>query len=407
MTKRAMAAVRLTPYPHTRPVHVPVARPHQRLSIRGGPRATAYQGEESQVSNHGSSDLGVANESESLGPAESGGSDTSQRAILPVGSIVAGETPRLSGVNHEHVHVLAKVEDDLPPILVERETLRVIDGMHRLRAAIARGQEMIEVELFEGPERAAFVKSVEANIAHGLPLSLADRRAAAERMIELYPEWSDRKVAASAGLSDKTVAAVRRSSTADGPQLSARIGRDGRTRPLDGTVGRWIASELIDERPQASLREIANEAGISVATVRDVRERMRRGEDPIPVRRTASVERHDGNGSGQVQLRTAPNGSSMKPVSRRDPAAAESDVGLDCGPLLEGLKRDPSLRYNDAGRALLRWLDYRAVSSKELEIVTARIPPHAAIIVARVARSCSAIWEHLASELEIRAHDST
>jgi hypothetical protein len=45
-------------------------------------------------------------------------------------------------------------------------------------------------------------------MAHGLPLTLADRLAAAARIVTACPYWSDRAVAAVAGLSPKTVTAV-------------------------------------------------------------------------------------------------------------------------------------------------------------------------------------------------------
>jgi hypothetical protein len=38
------------------------------------------------------------------------------------------------------------------------------------------------------------------NAAHGLPLSLADRKAAARRILGSYSDWSDRSIAAIAGI---------------------------------------------------------------------------------------------------------------------------------------------------------------------------------------------------------------
>src|SRR5262249_40925371 len=161
----------------------------------------------------------------------------------------------------------------LPPILLHRQTMQVIDGMHRLRAAILRGEEEIEAIFFEGSGEMAFVLAVEANIKHGLPLSLADRQAAARRILGSNPEWSDRAIGASTGLSAKTIAAIRRT-TEDSPQLNSRIGRDGRVRPLDAADRRRRAVEVINSRPNTSLRQVAEAAGVSVGTVRDVRERM-------------------------------------------------------------------------------------------------------------------------------------
>jgi hypothetical protein len=50
-------------------------------------------------------------------------------------SLRAGESLRLNGEDKTHVERLAEAEGPLPPILVERRSLRVIDGMHRLLAA--------------------------------------------------------------------------------------------------------------------------------------------------------------------------------------------------------------------------------------------------------------------------------
>src|SRR5215475_12583633 len=107
---------------------------------------------------------------------------------VPISSLLPGDSPRLTGENPEHVQLLAAAQG-LPPILVHRSTMRVIDGMHRLRAAKLRGDRTIFVKFFEGDDGEAFLLSVDANIKHGLPLSLADREAAASRILALYQQW--------------------------------------------------------------------------------------------------------------------------------------------------------------------------------------------------------------------------
>jgi hypothetical protein len=37
------------------------------------------------------------------------------------------------------------------------------------------------------------VLAVQVNVTHGLPLSLADRKVAASRIIDCYPGWSNRQ----------------------------------------------------------------------------------------------------------------------------------------------------------------------------------------------------------------------
>lgn len=102
---------------------------------------------------------------------------------------------------------------------------------------------------------------------------------AAARIISSHPQMSDRVVGKTMGLAARTVVAIRRRSTDFGAAVE-RAGSDGRVRPLDRMKGRRRATALLTEHPGASLREVARGAGISPATVRDVRRRLKRGEEP-------------------------------------------------------------------------------------------------------------------------------
>lgn len=296
---------------------------------------------------------------------------------VPVGTLIPANSPRQAGEDVEHTRMLASVDQRLPPIIVHRSTMKVIDGNHRLGAAILRGDELIEVRFFDGSEQEAFVLAVQTNIAHGLPLSLADRTRAAERIIASHPNWSDRAIASVTGLGARTVGNVRRRSLMGSEdEVKARTGRDGRVRPLDNAEGRLKASAIIKERPEASLREVAREAGVSPSTVRDVRKRIERGEDPVP-----QVRRGRGDGHGA-------NGGSPE--------------GPRLASMLEGLLTDPSLRFTESGRTLLRWIFSRAIRSDERLDVANKVPPHCTYIVANVARVCADEWLQLANELEQR-----
>jgi ParB-like chromosome segregation protein Spo0J len=190
---------------------------------------------------------------------------------VSIDSLVVQNSVRSSGENISHIHTLVEVRDSLPPILVHRQTMRVIDGIHRLRAAVLCGAREINVRFFDGDEASSFVIAVQANITHGLPLSLADRKAAAARIAQYYPEWSDRAIASLAGLSHNTVAVMRERPAGDNGQLDARVGRDGRLRPRNSAERREIAKKLIEDNPDAPLREIAQRAHISPETARRVR----------------------------------------------------------------------------------------------------------------------------------------
>jgi len=269
--------------------------------------------------------------------------------------------------------------------------MRVIDGMHRLRAAILNGHDEIRVQFFDGTDDDAFVAGVRANVMHGLPLALADREAAATRIIESHPQWSDRAIAEAVGLAAQTVATIRSSSTDQASQLNARIGRDGRVRPLSSAVGRRIASRVIADRPDASLREIAKEAGISLATARDVRERVGRGDDPVPPGQ-ARAEQKNGAAQRGGEAEARVRGGVRRHGQLQDKALT-----------LQKLQRDPSIRLTDNGRLLLRWLARYAIYAKDWEGLEANIPAHSFSLVADLALGYSEEWRRFAEVLKRKA----
>jgi ParB-like chromosome segregation protein Spo0J len=304
--------------------------------------------------------------------------------FVEVDTLDQSDSPRLDGVNMQHVRLLAQLDTDLPPILVHRPSMRVVDGMHRLRAARLAGRSTIAAQFFDGDEHEAFVLAVTTNIAHGLPLTLADREAAAARILAARPYTSNRSVAKIAGLAPKTLGAIRRR-TAGAVEASVRIGGDGRVRRLDAAEGRRIASEVVASRPDASLREIAKLAGVSPATARDVRERMRRGDDPVP-------PRHDARWPAAL----------VQPARSGYPVGVDRSDRRDVATLLQSLGKDPSLRFNDSGRALLRWLFARADGLEQWEDLVDAVPPHCAYLLADVAASCADEWSAFAAQLRQR-----
>ncbi|MCX5096776.1 ParB/RepB/Spo0J family partition protein [Streptomyces sp. NBC_00365] len=312
-----------------------------------------------------------------------------------VDSLLLDDSPRLSGQDQAHVRVLAEAGDRLPPITVHRPTLRVIDGVHRVRAAQVNGCREIPARLLDCDRAAAFVLAVQANVTHGLPLSRTDRTAAAARIVAAFPQWSDRAVAAAVGISDKTVSRLRtRAAPGRAAQTGTRLGRDGRVRPLDSGRRRRRAAALLLEAPDAGLREVARATGLSPATVRDVRRRVDRGEDPVP-------------GRYRDARPASPSPAPADPDRRRPPAAparGEREAApVDRHKLLAKLNEDPSLRLNEAGRRALRWLHHYSVTGQDIEALAHGLPCHWAPEVADLARSCAAAWSELAGRLQERA----
>lgn len=346
-------------------------------------------------------------------PAVPMGARVREVVPVPIASLLPGESPRLKGQDAEHVAQLGELDVALPPILVHRRSMRVIDGMHRLMVALLRGRETIDVEFFDGTQEEAFLRAVEANVTHGLPLTKEDRRAAAARIIAAHPEMSDRAIARTAGLGAKAVAALRRSSADTTSQLTGRIGRDGKVRPLNSSEGRRRAAELLAEHPEASLREVARRARISPATVSDVRKRLLSGEPPVPEGRQRGREPDDDH-SGSPD-RTPPDGMpppdrvALAPADRvapdRPPAARKvCFMPSDPVSLIEKLLRDPSLRHKEEGRNLLRILQQNAIDMQEWSKLTAVVPSHCGGLVADLARRYSETWREIAKELGERRH---
>ncbi len=193
-----------------------------------------------------------------------------------------GVTPRLAGEDLNHVRVLAEVFESLPPIVVHGETMTVIDGYHRVRAARLLELAQVQAVLFDGDQGDAYLESVRLNIAHGKPLTLRERERAATRIASSHPDWSDRRIAQFCGVSPKTVARSRKTSTEENPRVTARIGRDHKRRPTDPAALRLKVAEHLKACPEASLEAVARATGSSRGTVRDVRDRLRTHRDVVP-----------------------------------------------------------------------------------------------------------------------------
>ncbi|MEV7550243.1 ParB/RepB/Spo0J family partition protein [Amycolatopsis sp. NPDC089917] len=297
---------------------------------------------------------------------------------VPLDRLSTEDSPRAAGLDLAHARVLAEADAPLPPILVHRPTMRVIDGLHRLQAAKLKNAAAIDARFFDGDEQAAFILAVKSNVTHGLPLSLADRKTAARRILEARPQWSDRAIAAVTGLSHKTVGKVRRS-TGEVPQSNAHVGRDGRVRALDPAQGRRRAHELIASNPTASIREIARSAGVSLATAHDVRHRHRHDEGPAPAR-TA----------------TRPRGRQAEAGDLASTQIADNQAAV------ERLRSDPTIRYTESGRTLVRLLDGHLNDRDQWDQVARNIPEHRLELISELAKARAEDWQQFVKLLQKR-----
>nr|ALK27899.1 putative transcriptional regulator [Streptomyces sp. DSM 11171] len=328
-------------------------------------------------------------------------------ADVPLDALRVADSPRLLGERPEHVEMLAAAQSPLPPIVVHRATMTVIDGYHRLRAARLRGESTIAVRFFDGDRAEAFVLAVRLNVTHGLPLALADRKRAAERIIASHPQWSDRRVATVTGISPGTVGEIRKSTVRDPDATGGRIGQDGRVRPLDGSAGRLLAGELLAANPGLSLRQVGRAAGISPETARDVRNRLRDGLELVPQqrrRKPAAVAAAVSSPGAAVAVTSGAVGRRAKPAGPGHPqryGRGRQEAGPDHAALVTRLKADPALRFSETGRHLLRLLALHTLRKEEWDEIISNVPPHCSDIVADLARQFADLW----SEFAVRITD--
>jgi ParB-like chromosome segregation protein Spo0J len=295
---------------------------------------------------------------------------------IPIESLGASLSPRAHGVDHAYARMIAETEGELDPIVVHRDSMSVIDGMHRIRVAELRGEQKIAARFFDGSAEDAFVVAVRLNVWHGRTLTLNERRAAALRIISTHAHWSDRAIAEQVGLSAKTVGKLRQGLGTDHIRPAVRIGQDGRSRPDSTVEGRQRAASILNANPHMPLRELSRQSGLSVGTARNVRERLRLDQDPVPER----LRVHSAPAEARTDLR----------YETGNPLQAET------GALVRKLAQDPSLRYTDDGRTLLRVLLATEMERSRWEEIIRMIPAHCAAPVRAIMLKRSADWRYLA-----------
>lgn len=212
--------------------------------------------------------------------------------------------------------------------------------------------------------------AVRSNVTHGLPPSRSDRARAVLRILASHPNWSDRMIAGSAGVSPKTVGVIRARSSAEIPQLAARVGTgtDGRTRRVRHVdveqSGPPASDESVVRTRRRSARKLAARASKPIHG----------GDLPSPDRRGAT--------------RTS-----------RPEVATQEQVPDGRDALVSALRNDPSLRFSDSGRALLRLLGPRDACPHDLDQLVDIGPRHWAGRVADLAEVYSAAWQAFATRL--------
>jgi ParB-like chromosome segregation protein Spo0J len=328
---------------------------------------------------------------------------------VPVASLVPGFYLRQEGTNPAHVQLLADAAGStrLPPILVQKNSLRIIDGMHRYEAAKLCGEDYISAFIVNCSDEEAFILAVRSNTLHGLPLSKADRLSGAKRILMTHPDWSDRAVAEVTGLSAKTVGVLRNRSTDAIPLLGKRLGRDGKQHPVSGLEGRRRAADYINSHPDASLRQVSRAVDVSLGTVHDVRERIRRGTDPLGRHGSSQESIQSPSETAPLQSRPSYANSTEIRAAKRNPHIGNNAQQLSWLAISAKLANDPTLRYTEGGRAFLRWMALHAANAEEWREFVDAIPVHWLGDMSAIAGEISNEWRRFAEQLKSKRESAS
>jgi len=124
---------------------------------------------------------------------------------------------RAGGLDKEHVADLAAAYEagtDVPaPRVFEIKGLAgyyLTRGRHRLAALEQAGRAKVECEVKAGVFDDALSDAAQGDGEHGLRRTNKDKRQAVARFLEEHPDWSDRDIAAAAGVEHHLVADVRK-----------------------------------------------------------------------------------------------------------------------------------------------------------------------------------------------------
>jgi len=217
-------------------------------------------------------------------PKASSPSNTeSEQVTLAIADIVRDDLNLQvrDGLDDRLVSTYAEYLDDLPLVDVyEVEgAYLLIDGYHRVEAAVRCNRTEIDVHLYTGKSYYdAMWDAGAANARHGLRLGGHGRERLTINRLRAYPERSNRWVAKGIGVGKNYVERIRcQLETAKGEEridvYTKLLGEDGITRPRVQTESRDAIAAAMAAAPTRSDRDIADQFDVSHDTVGAYRRR--------------------------------------------------------------------------------------------------------------------------------------
>lgn len=127
----------------------------------------------------------------------------------------------------------------MPPVVVfwDGKTYFLADGSHRCHAIAQIGRKAIEAEVRKGTYEEALQYALQANCAHGLQRSNADKRKCIAEALKQWPTYSNASLAKACDVDDHTVADVRKEleatkEVAPTPKRTSSSGRSVASEPV-------------------------------------------------------------------------------------------------------------------------------------------------------------------------------
>jgi hypothetical protein len=122
---------------------------------------------------------------------------------------------------------------NFPPIDVRSDgtSFWVVNGFHRVKAALKAGKTEISAEVTEGDYRSALLASAGVNRTNGVRRTNKEKRLAVSKLLQdaEWSQWSDEVVAEKCGVSAPFVGLLRKELTPNGSESSqVRRGKDNR-----------------------------------------------------------------------------------------------------------------------------------------------------------------------------------
>jgi hypothetical protein len=140
-----------------------------------------------------------------------------------------------------------------PIVLYDGSAFWLADGFHRIEAAQRAQLSDFPVDVIRGSKRDAILRAAGANSQHGLRRTRDDVQRAIALLLKdaEWQQWSNVKIAAQIGCSDKTVADVRcrLESASEIPSLTTRQGADGKSYPVPPVAPKPSAINRPDGSP--------------------------------------------------------------------------------------------------------------------------------------------------------------